>query len=72
MECKQSHAVKCPVNHQKYLVDHHSKQTHMGTHLACMHNWSCDLNTLYKSDGNGGLTHNCVDHHAGSTETTKD
>ena len=49
MKCKQSYSVKCSTNHQKCLVDHHSKQTHMGTHLVCMCNWSCDQNTLYKS-----------------------
>ena len=42
MECKQSHAVKCSINHQKCLVNHHSKQTHISTHLAHMHNWPHD------------------------------
>ena len=49
MECKQSYAVKYTVNHQKCLVDHHSKQTHVGTHLAHMRDWSRNQNTLYKS-----------------------
>ena len=49
MKCKQGHAVNCSVDHQKCLVNHHSKQTHMGTHTACMLIWSCDQNTLYKS-----------------------
>ena len=30
MKCKQSHVVKFSVDHQKCLIDHHSKQTHMG------------------------------------------
>ena len=37
MKCKQSHVVECSVDHQKYLVGHHSKKTHMGTHAVCMH-----------------------------------
>ena len=49
MKCKQSHAVKCSINHQKCLVNRGSKQTHMGTHAVCMHSWSCDQNTLYTS-----------------------
>ena len=49
MKCKQGHVVKCSVDHQKCLVDHHSKQTHMGTCTAHMHVWSHDQNTLYKS-----------------------
>ena len=49
MKCKQSHAVKCSVNHQKCLVDCGSKQTHVGTHVAHMCSWSHDQNTLYKS-----------------------
>ena len=36
MKCKQSHVVKCSVDHQKCLVDCHSKQTHMGTHTVHM------------------------------------
>ena len=49
MKCKQGHMAKCSVNHQKCLVDHHSKQTHMGIHAVHMCVWSCDQNTLYKS-----------------------
>ena len=49
MKCKQSHVVKCSINHQKCLVDHHPKQTHVGTHAAHMSIWSHDQNTLYKS-----------------------
>ena len=49
MECKQGHAVKCSINHQKVLSQSLHKQTHISTHLACMHSWSCDQNTLYKS-----------------------
>ena len=45
---KQSHVMKCSVDHQKCLVDHHPKQTHMGTHVACMQIWSHDQNTPYK------------------------
>ena len=48
MKCKQGHVVKCSVNCQKCLVDHQSKQTHVGTHTAHMHVWSHDQNTLYK------------------------
>ena len=58
MKCKQSHAVKCSINHQKVLSQLPCKQTHVGTHLVHMCSWSCDQNTLYKSHGNGGLTHN--------------
>ena len=46
---KQSHVVKCSVHWQKCLVDHHPKQTHVGTHMAHMCIWSCDQNTLYKN-----------------------
>ena len=49
MKYKQSHVVKCSVNHQKCLDDHHLKQTHMGIHAAHICIWSCDQNTLYKS-----------------------
>ena len=49
MKCKQGHVVQCSVNPQKCLVDHHSKQTHVGTHTARIHVWSSDQNTLYKS-----------------------
>ena len=49
MKCKQGHVVKCYVDHQKCLVDHHSKQTHLVTRAARMHIWSHDQNTLYKS-----------------------
>ena len=49
MKCKQSHVVKHSVDHQKCLVNHHSKQTDMGTHTVCMHVWSGDQNTLYES-----------------------
>ena len=49
MKCKQGHVVKCSVNCQKCLVNLHSKQTHVGTHIACMHIWLHDQNTLYKS-----------------------
>ena len=45
---KQSYVVKCSVNRQKCLVNLHPKQTHMGTHAACMCIWLCDENTLYK------------------------
>ena len=47
MKCKQSHAVKYFVDHQKGLVNCSSKQTHVGTHTACMCSWSHDQNTLY-------------------------
>ena len=46
---KQSHVVKCPVDHKKCLNDHHLKQTHVGTHMVNMHIWSHDQNTLYKN-----------------------
>ena len=49
MKCKQGQVVKCSIDCQKCLVDLHSKQTHMGTHAACMLIWSNDQNTLYKS-----------------------
>ena len=49
MKCKQSHAVKCSVDHQKVLSQSSYKQTHVGTHYVHMHCWSCDQNTLYKS-----------------------
>ena len=49
MKCKQSNTVKCSIDHQKCLVNHGSKQTHVGTHAACMRSWSCDQNTLYKN-----------------------
>ena len=49
-KCKQSHAVKCSIDHQKKcLVNRGSKQTHVGTHAAHMCSWSSDQNTLYKS-----------------------
>ena len=49
MKCEQGHVLKCSVDHQKCLVDLHSKQIHMGTHAVHMHVWSHDQNTLYKS-----------------------
>ena len=49
MKCKQSHAVKCSIDHQKCFVNCDSKQTHVSTHAACMHSWSCDQNALYES-----------------------
>ena len=36
IKCKQSYVVKCSVDHHKCLVDHDSKQTHMGAHVAHM------------------------------------
>ena len=57
-KCKQGHVVKCSVNHQKFLVDHHSKQTHIGTYTAHMHIWSHDQNTCIKAHSIGNLTHN--------------
>ena len=49
MKCKQSHVIKCSVDHQKCLVDHHPKQTHMDICAVHMHARSHDQNTLYKS-----------------------
>ena len=49
MKCKQSNVVKCSVDHEKCLVNHHSKQTHMGIHAMCMAVWSHDQNAQYKS-----------------------
>ena len=49
MKCKQSHAMKCFIDCHKCLVDHDSKQTHVGTHVVYMHSWSCDQNAWYKS-----------------------
>ena len=49
MKCKQSHVVKCSVDHEKCLVNNHSKQTHMGIHTMLMHVWSHDQNAPYKS-----------------------
>ena len=49
MKCKQSHVVKCSIDHQKCLVDHHPKQSHMGIHAVHMCAWSHDQNILYKS-----------------------
>ena len=49
IKCKQIHVVKCSINHHKCLVDHDSKQTHVGTKVACMCDWSHDQNTWYKS-----------------------
>ena len=49
IKCKQSHAVKCSVDHQECSVNHDSKQTHVGIHEARMCDWSHDQNTWYKS-----------------------
>ena len=49
VKCKQSHVVKCSVDHHKCLVNQNSKQTYMGTQVACMLNWPHDQNTWYKS-----------------------
>ena len=58
MKCKQGHVVKCFVNHQKCLVNHHSKQTHMGSHTACM--CVCHMTKIpcIKAHSIGSLTHN--------------
>ena len=49
IKCKQSYVVKCSDDCQECSVNRDSKQTHVDVHVACMHDWSHDQNTWYKS-----------------------
>ena len=57
MKCKQSHVVKCSIDHHKCLVECDSKQTHMGTHMVCIVGHVTKILGI-KTDSNGSLTHN--------------
>ena len=72
VECKQSHVVKCSIDHEKCFVDHRKNKpmwvsmqhTYVFGHMTKILN--------IKAYCMGILTHNWVKHHAGNRETTRD
>ena len=72
MKCKQGHVVKCSVDHQKMLSQSSlkNKPTWVLMQHACIVGHVTKILCI-KTDSNGRLTHNWVDHHAGNRETTR-
>ena len=58
VKCKQSHVVKCSIDHQKCLVNHHvNKPTWVLIGHACVVGHMTKIPCI-KSDGNGRSAHN--------------